>query len=135
MFWRNTQRTPAWDWLSKLQRDDIGMKEFCSEIMSEFKTDQTSFREFIRSFIKNRVIINHDKIYRAKLHSNSVQKNFFEKAGNNYRQVRERKAEHRNIRFDSVVSLLNDLDLVNLSDNTLECTVEGEKTIKRNTDT
>ena len=135
MFWRNTQRTPAWDWLSKLQRDDIGVKEFCSEIMSEFKTDQTSFREFIRSFIKNRVIINHDKIYRAKLHSNSVQKNFFEKAGNNYRQVRERKAEHRNIRFDSVVSLLNDLDLVNLSDNTLECTVEGEKTIKRNTDT
>ena len=59
----------------------------------------------------------------------------FEKAGNNYRQVREREAEHRNIRFDSVVSLLNDLDLVNLSDNTLECTVEGEKTIKRNTDT
>ena len=133
MFWRSTQKTPAWTWLSNLTTQDINIKEFCSEIKSEFESGQTSFKEFIISFIEKRVIDQHQIIYRHKLRNNSNPKNFFDKEGNNYVQVREYKARHRNIRFESVVSLLNDLNFVNQSD-ILECTIEGVKTIKRNTD-
>ena len=132
MFWRSTQKTPAWTWLSNLTTQDINIKEFCSEIKSEFESGQTSFKEFIMSFIEKRVIDQHQIIYRHKLRNNSNPKNFFDKEGNNYVQVREYKARHRNIRFESVVSLLNDLNFVNQSD-ILECTIEGVKTIKRNT--
>jgi len=130
MFWRNYQKKKSWVWLSNLQRNDISIKEFCDQIIPRLETGDM-FRDFIQWFIEKYVIKQAEEIFRGKITSNSNPKCWFHKEGANYVKDREYKARHRSIRFDSSVSILNDLNLVNSNDDILEITEDGKKIIDK----
>lgn len=126
MFWRNYQKDKSWVWLSNLQRGDISIKEFCDQIIPRLETGDM-FRDFIQWFIEKYVIKQAEEIFRGKITSNSNPKCWFHKEGANYVKDREYKARHRSIRFNSSVSILNDLNLVNSNDDILR----SQKTEKK----
>lgn len=129
-FWRIKSNDNSIKWLEKLEITDVGIFKFVLFVENALKQNFT-LRDFTQSFIQKYVIFQAESIFKDKIRSSTNPKCWFHKEGSNYIKDREYIAKHRNIRFPSAISLLNDLDLVNSSDEVLECTNEGMTMLKR----
>jgi hypothetical protein len=129
-FWKLKTNEISTKWIRRLEKDDVGIFEFTSFVEGTIKRNMT-MREFTQDFIRKYVIFQAESIYKDKIRSSTNPKCWFHKEGYNYIKDRDYSAKHRNIRFSSAISLLHDLDLVNSSENVLECTNSGLKMLER----
>lgn len=121
---------PSVNWLKKLEKHDVGIFKFTNFV--EYHIQQNSeLKDFTREFIQKYVIDQAELVFTDKIRSSTNPKCWFHKEGARYVRDREYKAKHRNIRFQSAISLLHDLDLVNSTEETLECTNDGQKILDK----
>ena len=130
MSWRMNPNDSSAVWLKQFQESDIGILEF-TDFVREHVKQNISVVGFTREFILKYVILQAEKIYRDKINPNSNPKQWFHKSGSNYVRDRDYIAGPRSIRFESTLSILHDLGVVNSTDDILECTESGRKMLGR----
>ncbi|KER05481.1 hypothetical protein AAA799E16_01874 [Marine Group I thaumarchaeote SCGC AAA799-E16] len=117
-------------WLKRLEKQDVGVLEFTTFVSQQINQD-CNLRDFVRNFIQKYVILQAESIYKDKIRASTNPKCWFHKEGANYLKDRDYKANHRNIRFPSAVSLLHDLDLLNQDDDSLKCAQESQMILEK----
>lgn len=129
--WRVESQDDAIRWVMRLEKGDIGIAEFTNYVRQILESEKLSLEDFIRKFIQKYVIFQAEDVYKDKIRTSPNPKCWFHKEGNNYVKDRDYKARHRSIRFPSAISLLNDLELVNSSENLLDCSDKGHQMLSR----
>lgn len=141
-FWRINEKYVCIKWGKKLEADNTGIIQLTDFIMHAIQ-QKTSIQDFTRKFIYKFVILQAQHVYRDKLRSDVNPKRwfdyrsdsgllYFENHHNNTNKHSQYHAVHRFPRFDSAISILDDLGLVSISEKGyLQCTTEGQKMLGR----
>jgi len=106
------RKDKKWVWLIRHTYGDISSARIIEEIEIHIRNKSFSFENFLDWLIKEYVIKRANEVFLGKYSSESRPKSFFHQEGKFYKQDREYFAGYRNTRFNSVITILEDLGLV-----------------------
>lgn len=119
----------TWKWFSSHSQNDLSMATLKPDIDAKLH-DNFTLAQFIDIFLEKYVIDQAELIYHEKIRSGNP-KRWFYKESLNYFKERDYQAKHRNIRFSSVISLLEDLDLISTTETESKLTNKGKQILSR----
>ncbi|WP_416841811.1 hypothetical protein [Haloferax sp. DFSO52] len=122
------QTESAWQWLASRTRSDLSPARLRIDIKEHLRNDST-IGDFLEWFIKQYVIRQAEEVRRDKAKAATQFKGWFEQEGTGWVQTRTHSARHWSARFDSAVSVLRDLSLLDPDPTIVSVTAAGAAAI------
>ena len=118
----------AWAWLESHTEDDLSPVRFREHLKRHLTNDMT-IGEFIDWILDEYVIARATEIADGKSDGLSATRGYFEKTPTGWQHVRSHYPGHWGARFDSAVSVLRDLALLDPNSSTTELTAAGQEVL------
>jgi len=118
----------AWAWLGSHTEDDLSPVRFREHLKNRLDNDIT-IGEFIDWILDEYVIVRATEIAEGKSDGLSATRGYFMQTSTGWRHVRSHYPGHWGARFDSAVSVLRDLALLEPDSSTTELTAAGQKVL------
>lgn len=124
--WMQEKGDNLWKWLVSNTASDLSPARFINTVYSENRKANFTLGDFVHWFSDEYVINQAFRIYQEKSTSiNSKPKSWFHKEGEYFKRDRDYTAKHRNNRFESTITILEDLGLLRNLPNVIELTPDG----------
>lgn len=125
-------RVPGhWRWLLRHTGADLSPARYVQDLQSALQETDLTLLEYIDWFVRRYVIEQARTVYLDRAASYTKPRSWFHREGSQYKRDREFWARHRNMRFESTSSILDDLGLVNTLVDRVELTDDGAELLRR----
>jgi len=114
----------AWEWLRSHTEDDLSPVPLREHLMMKLDTG-ASFGDFVEWYIDEYLITRATDVAVGKSSGSEATRGYFEQTGVGWRHVRDHTPGHWGARFDSAVSVLRDLALLDQDPATTDLTPDG----------
>ncbi|MDS0474358.1 hypothetical protein [Natrinema sp. 1APR25-10V2] len=103
----------GWQWLRSHTETDLTPVRLYDDVRTHLAEDRT-VAEFMTWFIQNYVIMRAEEVRQQKEHGTSTQfRGWFQRQDTGWEKIKDHTARHWSARFNSAVSILRDLALLN----------------------
>jgi len=122
----------TWRWILKHTYGDISPVRFVNDLIAKLKVPSFSIRDFLEWLMRQYVVEQATRVYIEKSTSiYSKPRSWFHREGIYFKRDREYSADHRNTRFLSAVTILEDLGLVNKGESVIKLSEDGERFLSK----
>jgi len=131
-FLQHARASKPWRWMLNRTGGDLSPARFVNDFQVKMRTHKFSLADFMEWITKEYVVDQATRVYLEKSRSiYSKPRSWFHKEGVFFKQDREYGPRHRNTRFYSALTILEDLGLVNISNSAIELTRNGKQLLDR----
>jgi len=131
-FSQHATASKLWRWMIKHTGGDMSPARFVNDFQVRMKAARFSLADFMERFTKEYVVEQAKQVYLEKSASiYSKPRSWFHVEGMFFKPDREYWARHRNTRFDSATTILEDLGLVKIGGGAIELSEDGKQLLNK----
>ena len=132
-YWRSKAKDMSWRWLILRSESDLSPSNLVFQLEKKLLNPNYTLFDFISWIYRDHILTQAINIYNQKVGSSLYSRpiSWFHQDGKMYRIDRLYSARFRNSRFNSCLTILNDLGLCRLSGSHHELTADGKDVLKK----